>query len=68
MTKLNELEFKKCGECDHFLVCANLYGEVGKDTVIKNIKNQPCFYFENNKTKINNDLEKITYLEWHFLS
>lgn len=49
MTKLNELEFKECGECDHFFVCANLYGEVNVDTIIKNIKGKPCFYFKDSK-------------------
>lgn len=64
MANPNEFDFKKCSECDHFFVCANLYGEVNKDTTVKNIKGEPCFYFENSKVKINKILEKKTYTEW----
>lgn len=36
----------KCKDCIHFLVCANLYGEVQADTEIKNIVGEQCYYFK----------------------
>ena len=39
-------EFKPCGSCVHFFVCNNVYAEVDKDMVIKNIDGEPCYYYD----------------------
>ena len=51
----------KCKDCIHFLICANLFGEVQADTEINNIDGKQCYYFLD-KCNPNIDLSKKSYL------
>lgn len=50
----------KCKDCIHFLVCANLHGQVTADTEITNIDGEQCYYFFD-KCNPNIDLIKIRF-------